>query len=61
VVLVLLVSVLALALAAGITAAALARWDGATIPTAITRAALALAGTLSLGIALIALVVSAWQ
>ncbi len=60
IVLFLLVTVLALSLAAGITAAALARWDGATIAAALTRAGLALAGTLSLGIAFIALVTSAW-
>ncbi|TXS35429.1 hypothetical protein EAO75_44620 [Streptomyces sp. uw30] len=59
-VLILLSVVLSLALAAGIAAAALARWDSSSIPTALVRAGVAFGGTLSLGIALIALVVAAW-
>ncbi|MFD7068349.1 hypothetical protein ACFV97_14100 [Streptomyces sp. NPDC059913] len=51
---------LSLALAAGITAAALARWDSSSIPTALARAGVAFGSTLSLGIALIALVVASW-
>ncbi|WP_328842678.1 hypothetical protein [Streptomyces sp. NBC_00258] len=61
IVLALLTTVLTLSLAAGAAAAALARWDEATVPTAITRAAIAFGGTLSLGIALVALFVSAWS
>ncbi len=60
IVLVLLAIILTLALAAGIAAAALARWDNATVPAAITRAGIAFAGTLSLGIAFTALLVSTW-
>ncbi|MER5698797.1 hypothetical protein ABT255_17655 [Streptomyces mirabilis] len=61
VVMILLAIVLTLSLAAAITAAALALWDNATVPTALTRAGIAFAGALSLGIAFIALVVSAWS
>ncbi|MET9833727.1 hypothetical protein ABZ078_31510 [Streptomyces sp. NPDC006385] len=61
IVLVLLAIVLTLALAASITAAALARWDNASIPAAITRAGIAFASALSLGIAFTALLVSIWS
>ncbi|MFD9326199.1 hypothetical protein [Streptomyces sp. NPDC060065] len=57
-VLVLLAIVLTLALAAGIIAGALASWDNATIPAAITRAGVAFAGAPSLGIAFTAVIVS---
>ncbi|MET9450838.1 hypothetical protein [Streptomyces cinerochromogenes] len=60
VVLILLSIVLSLSLAAGITAAALARWDSSSIPTALARAGVAFGSTLSLGIAFIALVIAAW-
>jgi hypothetical protein len=60
IVLVLLAIVLTLALVAGVAAAALARWDNASIPAAITRAGIAFASALSLGIAFTALIVSTW-
>ncbi|MFF9100062.1 hypothetical protein ACF1AU_05650 [Streptomyces rubrogriseus] len=60
VVLVLLATVLTVSLASGAAAAALARWDNASVPAAITRAGAAFAGTLTVGLALTALLISAW-
>ncbi|WP_109031380.1 hypothetical protein [Streptomyces rubrogriseus] len=60
VVLVLLATVLTVSLASGAAAAALARWDNASVPAAITRAGVTFAGTLSVGLALTALLISAW-
>lgn len=47
-----------LALLAAVTAALLARWDGASLPAALTRAGVAFGGTLTLLIALLALTAS---
>ncbi|WP_141689557.1 hypothetical protein [Streptomyces sp. DI166] len=58
-ILVLLTVALTLSLAAGIAAAALTRWDGTTVPAAITRGAIAFGSTLSLCIAGIALLLTA--
>lgn len=47
-----------LALLAAVTAALLARWDGASLPAALLRSGVAFGGTLTLLAALLALVVS---
>lgn len=61
VVLILLSIALSLSLAAGIASALLARWDGSSVPTTLAHAGVAFGGTLSLGIAFIALLITAWS
>jgi len=52
-----LLAVFLLALLAAVTAGLLARWDGASTPAALLRAGIAFGGTLTLLIAVLALVV----
>ncbi|MGY1498656.1 hypothetical protein ACW4TU_19020 [Streptomyces sp. QTS52] len=53
-----LLTAVLLALLAAVTAALLARWDGASLPAALTRGGIAFGGTLTLLTALLALVAS---
>ncbi|WP_405945420.1 hypothetical protein OG588_49415 [Streptomyces prunicolor] len=53
-----LLTAVLLALLAAVTAGLLARWDGASLPAALLRAGVAFGGTITLLIALLALVVS---